>query len=155
MYKNILVPHSGTPAGDNELKHAIHIAKNSNAKIFILHIVEDVPHGPLGFGLHSSEMDKIKKQVKEVIRDMKDVMKKEMLKRVKICEKNNIKAEFEVVVGLPAEEIMKVVSDKKIDLIVMAKRRKLKGIKKLLALGSVTRKVLEHAPCPTLVLDVK
>lgn len=119
-----------------------------------MHVIEDAPQTPLGFALHTSQVATIKKQLKEVTREMKDVMKKEMLKRVQICQDNKINAELKIANGLPADEIMKMVRSKKIDLIVMAKRRKLKGIKKLLALGSVSRKVLEHASCPTLILDV-
>ena len=39
MYKTILVPHGGTEAGDEALKHAINTAKDTS-KIIILHIVE-------------------------------------------------------------------------------------------------------------------
>ena len=40
MYKKILVPHAGTPAGDKTLKHAVHIAKSDSSEILILHVVE-------------------------------------------------------------------------------------------------------------------
>jgi nucleotide-binding universal stress UspA family protein len=50
---------------------------------------------------------------------------------------------------------MKIVKNQKIDLIVMAKRRKLKGVKKLLSLGSVSRKILESVSCPVLMLDIE
>jgi nucleotide-binding universal stress UspA family protein len=35
----------------------------------------------------------------------------------------------------------------------MAKRRKLSGIKKLLSLGSVSRKIVELRACPVLLID--
>jgi nucleotide-binding universal stress UspA family protein len=35
----------------------------------------------------------------------------------------------------------------------MAKRRKLSGIKKLLSLGSVSRKIVEIGICPVLLID--
>jgi nucleotide-binding universal stress UspA family protein len=37
----------------------------------------------------------------------------------------------------------------------MAKRRKLKGIKGLLSLGSVSRKIVENTSCPVLMMDVE
>ena len=52
-------------------------------------------------------------------------------------------------------EILKIVRNQKIDLIVMAKRRKLKGIKSLLKLGNVSRKILEHVSCPVLMIDIE
>ncbi len=155
MYKKILVPHAGTPAGDDALKHAVYTAKSSKAEILILHLVEDVPSAPLGFALHTSQVDSIKRQLKEVTRDMKAVMQKEMSKRVQFCKKNKIKAEMKMIIGIPADEILKIVRNQRIDLIVMAKRRKLKGIKRLMTLGSVSRKILEHVSCPVLIIDTE
>ncbi len=154
MYKTILVPHAGTPAGDLALKHAIHIAKSSSSKIIVLHVIEDFPHVPV-FTLHASQAAKIKRDLAQVTRDMTKVMEKEMIKRTETCKKNGINSDLKVLVGLPAEEILKIVKNQKIDLIVMAKRRKLKGIKGLLTLGSVSRKIIENTSCPVLMLDVE
>jgi nucleotide-binding universal stress UspA family protein len=37
----------------------------------------------------------------------------------------------------------------------MAKRRKLKGIKGLLTMGSVSRKIIENTACPVLMIDIE
>ncbi len=154
MYKKILVPHAGTPAGDLALKHAIHIAKSSSSEIILLHIIEEFPHVPL-FTLHTSQVTKIRKEIAMVTKDMKLVMENEMSKRIETCKKNQIKSQLKVVTGLAAEEILKIVKNQKIDLIVMAKRRKLKGIKSLLSLGSVSRKIVENTSCPVLMIDIE
>lgn len=154
MYKNILVPHAGTPAGDLALDHAIYIAQSSKAEIILLHVMEDFPHVPV-FALHVSQSSKIKKDLAEVTKEMKKVMEIEMKTRVDVCEKNEIKSHLKIITGLPAEEIMKIVKNQKIDLIVMAKRRKLKGIKGLLSLGSVSRKIVENTSCPVLMIDIE
>lgn len=154
MYKTILVPHAGTPAGDLALKHAIHIAKSSSSKIIMLHVIEDFPHVPV-FTLHASQITKIKRDLAQVTKEMKAAMEKEMIKRTETCKKNGINSDLKVLVGLPAEEILKIVKNQKIDLIVMAKRRKLKGIRGLLTLGSVSRKIVENTSCPVLMLDVE
>jgi len=98
---------------------------------------------------------KIEKQIAEVIEDLKDKMEKEMTRLLELCKKHGIDAQLNVTVGLPAEEILKTVTNKKIDLIVMAKRRKLKGIKILLTLGSVSRKIVENTSCPVLLIDIE
>ncbi|MDH3677595.1 MAG: universal stress protein [Nitrosopumilus sp.] len=154
MYKKILVPHAGTPAGDLALKHAIHIAKSSSSEIILLHIIEDFPHAPV-FSLHASQIAKIKREFAKITKEMKTAMEKEMTKRVEMCQKNEIKSHLKVVTGLAAEEILKIVKNQKIDLIVMAKRRKLKGIKGLLTLGSVSRKIVENTSCPVLMIDAE
>ena len=155
VYKKILLPHAGTPAGDDALKHAVYSAKSSKAEILILHVVEDMPRVPMGFALDTSQMDSIKRKLKEATRDMKAVMQKEMSKRVQFCKKNKIKAELKVTSGNTADEILKIVRNQRIDLIVMAKRRKLKGIKRIMTLGSVSRKILEHVSCPVLIIDAE
>ena len=139
MYDTILVPHAGTPAGDLALKHAIHIAKSSSSEIIILHVIEDFPHVPL-FSLHASQVTKIKREIAQVTKEMRSVMEKEMTKHTETCKKNEIDSHLKVIVGLPAEEILKIVKNQKIDLVVMAKRRKLKGIKSLLTLGKRLKK---------------
>lgn len=146
MYKTILVPHAGTPAGDIALKHAIHIAKLSSSKIVLLHIIED-------FTMYTNAA--INDQIAEMTREMIDTMEKEMSNRLELCKKHGIDTHLKVNVGLPAEEILKVVSKQKIDLIVMAKRRKLKGFKSLLKLGSVSRKIVENTSCPVLMIDIE
>ena len=155
MYKKILLPHAGTPAGDIALQHAIHLAKSSKAQIIILHVVDDIPNIPVGLTRDHALNESIKNQLSQVRRESKAIMEKEMLKRVKICKKNKIKSELKIKVGDPTDEIIKIVTNQRIDLIVMAKRRKLKGIKRLMALGSVSRKILEHVSTPVLMVDVE
>ncbi|MFB5619179.1 MAG: universal stress protein [Candidatus Nitrosomaritimum aestuariumsis] len=154
MYKKILVPHAGTSAGDLSLKHAIHIAKSSASEIILLNVIEDFPHIPV-LSLHSSQAAKVKKEFAQITKDMKEVMENEMSKRTQICNKEGIQSSQRVVTGLAAEEILKCIKSQKIDLVVMAKRKKLKGIKSLLSLGSVSRKIVENTSCPVLMVDTE
>ncbi len=154
MYETILVPHAGTPGGDKALKHAIHIAKSNSSKIIILHVVEDVPLVPT-LAIHSSQIASIRRQMNEALRSTKKLMEHEMSRRVKLCEKEDIHSQIKITVGSPFDGILKIVRNQKIGLIVMAKRRKLKGIKSLLKLGSVSRKILEHVSCPVLIIDIE
>jgi nucleotide-binding universal stress UspA family protein len=154
VYKTILVSHGGTPAGDESLKHAINIAKVSSSKIILLHVVEELQYPPT-FALASSERESMIASIKSANYAMKEEMKKELEKKTAICKENNIEVEIDVRIGFPAEEILNVVNEKNIDLLVMAKRRKLKGVKKLLSLGSVSRKIVEHVKCPVLLIDIE
>ena len=154
MYDVILVPHAGTPADDLALKHAIHIAKPSSSCIILLHVIEDFPHIPV-FTLHASQVTKIKDDIAKMAKEMKVVMEKELSKCTETCKKNGIPSNLKVMIGTPADEILKLLKNQKIDLIVMAKRRKLKGIKSLLTLGSVSRKIVENTSCPVLMVDTE
>ena len=154
MYKKILVPHGGTPAGDEALKHAISAARSSGGRITILHIVEEISHPPT-FGLASSEREKLLTQIAAANYSLKKEMNQEMQKRVELCTKEGIKADSKTMIGDAAQAIMDTVKKDSIDLIVMAKRRKLKGVKKLLALGSVSRKIVENVKCAVLLVDIE
>lgn len=154
MYKTILVPHAGTEAGDEALKHAINIAKKSSTKIIILHIIEEISH-PLTFALADSEREKLLSSIKEANESIRKDMEKEMQKKVEQCKKEGLSVESEIVTGNAAEHIINQVKSRGIDLIIMAKRRKLKGVKKLLTLGSVSRKVVENVTCPVMLIDIE
>lgn len=154
MYKTILVPHAGTPGGDEALKHAIFIAKASNAKIIILHIVEEFQYPPT-FALSSSERSKLFKSVREANEEIKNIMTNKMEELQKECKDSNVKACSEVSIGEADKEILRIMKEKNVDLIIMAKRRKLKGVKRILSLGSVSRKIVEETTCPVMLIDME
>ena len=154
MYKKILLTHAGTDAGDEALKHAIHVATPSCSEILILHVVERNPY-PSMFGLHMSERESIIKQIEEVSQIMREHMTNEMQKRVQKCKEDEINASAHVVIGYPSEEIVRMVKKNEIDLVVMAKRKKLPGVKAIFKLGSMSRKILEEVSCPVLIVDAE
>jgi len=153
MYDTILVPHAGTPAGDLALKHAIHIASNTS-RIIILHIVEELQYPPT-YALASSERKSLLKSVDDVNEEIKKDMEQIMEKYILQCKENGVKSKVKVIIGDAVEIILDVVKKEKVDLIVMSKRRKLKGMKKLLSLGSVSRKIIENTSCPVLMMDAE
>lgn len=153
MYKTILVPHAGTAAGDEALKHAIYAA-NDTSKIIILHIVEEIQYPP-SFALSSSERNSLLKNIDDANEEIRKDMEKKMEKYTQQCKENGITSDARVMLGDAAEKIVDVVKKEKVDLIVMSKRRKLKGMKKLLSLGSVSRKVVENVTCPVTLIDIE
>ena len=153
MYKTILVPHAGTPAGDEALNHAIHAAKGETpAKIIILHVVEEMQRPP-SFGLSSTEREDLLKSIDEANQSIREEMQKEIEKKTSSCKENNIESKTIVTIGDASQVIIDTVQQENVDLVVMAKRRKLKGMKKLLSLGSVSRKIVENTTCPVLLID--
>ncbi|WP_371504625.1 universal stress protein [Nitrosopumilus adriaticus] len=153
MYKTILVPHGGTDAGDEALKHAINAARE-DSKIIILHIVEAI-QAPPSFALSSSEREDLLKSIDEANEEIRKDMEKRMEKAAEQCKDSGIKVEIKVEIGDAAEHILDFVEKNKVDLIVMSKRRKFKGMKRLLSLGSVSRKVVENVTCPVTLIDIE
>jgi nucleotide-binding universal stress UspA family protein len=152
LYKTILVPHAGTKADDQALVHTINLV--SSGKIIILHVVEEIQHPPT-FALSPTETRKLINSIDSANESFRKDMEKIMKQKVEMCKKSKISADSIVVIGSPADEILKIIKSKKIDLIVMAKRRKLKGVKRLLGLGSVSRTISENASCPVLLIDIE
>jgi nucleotide-binding universal stress UspA family protein len=62
-----------------------------------------------------------------------------------------VHVKFLMEVGSPAEEIVNVAKNEKVDLIIMGSRQ-LKKTEKLMALGSVARRVSELAECPVMIV---
>lgn len=153
MYKTILVPHAGTPAGDEALNHVIFIAKASSAKVLLLHIVEEI-HRPRTLGLSEDQKEKLLDSISDANESIKKETKKELEKKIAGL-KADVKSEVRIAVGDAAEIILDIIEQENVDLVVMAKRRKLKGVKKLLSLGSVSRKIVENSPCPILLIDAE
>ena len=153
LYKTILVPHAGTPAGDEALKHAIYAAEEIS-EIIILHIVEAI-HAPPSFALSSSEREKLLEDVHKANEEIRKDMKQKMKQYDQQCKEKGVESKVKVEIGDAAEIILNTVEKEKVELIVMSKRRKLKGLKKLLSLGSVSRKIVENASCPVLLLDIE
>lgn len=152
MYEKIIVPHAGTLAGDKALKHAVHIAKFDSSEILILHVVEALQRPPT-FALSGMESKALVREFRKAARQSVINREKEMKKKVEHYKLQNINIRYKVVIGYADEVITRYVKNHKFDLIIMAKRKKLSGIKRLLSLGSVSRKIVEIGACPVLLID--
>ncbi len=150
MYRNILVPHAGSSAGDEVLQHAVAMAKDNHAKITVLHVVENMP---IPLSLEYSERKKITESLNQIRSEMKREMRKQLDAKAAELGKSGIEIDTVVVHGYPDDEIVRISAAEKCDLIVMAKRRKLTGIMGVLKLGSVSRKIIERVSCPILLID--
>jgi len=79
------------------------------------------------------------------------LIKKTFLGTAHEIERDNVALRGECKHGSAAEQILRFAKTNKIDMIIMGSRR-LKGLSKINALGSVTRKVSEIADCPVLIV---
>ena len=149
-FKNILVPHAGTKTGNNALKNAINIAKECDATITILSVVEPVSI-PLGLTFNSKQIRMVE-ELQYAPRSFKKLLYKKMEKHVLLCKREKINTVIRITHGNPDEEILRFYHDNSVDLIVMGKK-KYSSEKSLLNLGSNTRKILEHVSCPILIVD--
>ena len=142
MYKNILVSHAGTKAGDKALEHAKKMAKTNDSKITILHIVENIPIPPtITFSIERKEFAKDLKQTRI---DLKKEMYKTLDKKAEKLRNQGIFTTVRILHGYPDEEITRVANESLFDVVVMAKRRKLPRLKGILKLGTYQERSLRE-----------
>lgn len=134
--------------------HALAMAKQYNAEIIMVHVVEPMSESAKAVILTYLAKDVTKDVQKEVMQDTLVKMKK----RLKACYKaEGMDADYSkrvkkvhVVVGKPSEEILRLAEKNKVDMIVMGKStRNVRGIR---IMGSTARRVSRISKVPVLVV---
>lgn len=146
------MPFDGSKYAKNALEQASDIARYGNGTIYLCTVVSIgsvVPPGSL-LGLVKSASEgtlqkRLLKSAKTQTQNMHDV-------QIKYCESKGIRVYSNIIDdGNVAEEILAFAKRKSVDLIVIGSQG-LHGIGKLKSLGSVSRKISEHASCPVLIV---
>ncbi len=149
-YTKILVPYDGSSFSKNALSEALEMAKTFHSKIHILSVIEiasDIPPGVLS-GVVNEKLNKLKREIKL---PKKFSTSTKLQHQINECTKYGVKVQVEILIGIPTDSILKFARQNKIDLIIMGSRG-LRGMKKLKALGSVSRSVSEEAKCPVMII---
>lgn len=138
--KRILVPTDFSDAANNAAEYAVHLAKEINAKVLLLHVFH-VPIPPTESPIIVYTSDELQKDNEVALKKLANRLKKN----------TTVEISCKAVMGMAAEEILE--EEKKSNLIVMG----MKGAGKLseLILGSITTATLRKATIPTLVIPEK
>ena len=139
--KKILVPIDFSDYSKNALKYATQFAKQFNAKIYLVYVVEPMIY-PADFSMGqvaipSADID-LHSPEEELTKLSKDIIN------------GNLKVEILIKTGKPFVEIIETASANDIDLIIIATHGHT-GVEHLL-FGSTAEKVVRKAPCPVLTL---
>ena len=133
--KTILMPTDFSHASDAALPHAEALAKQSNARLLIVH-VEEPPlaygGGELYYGLPEPNSERILK----------------MLEDVKPADAA-VPFTHRLAMGDPAAEIVRIAKDEGAEMIILGTHGRT-GVSRLL-MGSVAEAIVRRAPCPVLV----
>jgi nucleotide-binding universal stress UspA family protein len=150
LVSKILVPHDGTEMSDKAFNKAVEFAKMFKAELVLLHVIE---YGmePLPTSQIFDDKDLINRARRSARRQLEKGWDKMVEVKTHEIESDNVDLTDECRYGSAAEQILQFAKNNKIDMIVMGSHR-LKGISKIKALGSVTRKVSEIADCPVLIV---
>jgi nucleotide-binding universal stress UspA family protein len=143
----ILVPTDFSDNSDRALRQALDIAKQYNAKVFLLHVV----HGEDYFATADSAIFiEVMQQINDAaLAQAQESLDKQLYSFPQAKEVEEIEVVTNVRQGVPYEEILKEEREQGIDLIVIASLGR-SGIAKYL-IGSVARNVLKGAKCPVLL----
>ena len=144
----ILVPYDGTENSEYAFYECRKLSKIINAKMIILFVIEDK-------FFTKSYIQKLlpidNNQEKEIFSIINDVARDLLEKKLKQCQDEGISATYIIERGLPDEIILKKAKENSVA-IIMIGRKSLKGLEKLKSIGSVSRKVVEKAHIPVLLV---
>jgi nucleotide-binding universal stress UspA family protein len=143
-YSSILVPLDGSEYSKRALDEAIEISKRLDSKIDLITSVTASAKIPQYGDYARKSIDKF---VKESLGEATSFMKQSSA----YCQKKGVKVNYKVVSEHPAKAILEHAKKNNNDLIVMGSQG-LRGIKKIKVLGSVSRQVIENAPCPVVIV---
>jgi len=140
--KKILVPIDFSDYSKNSLRYAVNFAKQFNAEIFLIYVVEPVIYPP-DFSMGQIAIPSVNAEWDERAKN-----ELENLAKTEIPEGVNVKTILKN--GKPFLEIIDAASEENIDLIIIATHGH-SGVEHIL-FGSTAEKVVRKAPCPVLTL---
>ena len=137
---------------DKAMMYAGELGRALNAKVVILHVIEEQEIKIPATILLGNDPVTISKAKRSIIRELQQKWTKFVTEKARLVSSDTTNASSEVRTGDAAEEILRVAKESEVGLIVMGTRR-LQGLSKVVkALGSVARKVSESAPCPVMLV---
>lgn len=143
MAKKILVLVDGSKNMDRVLNQAVELVQGSNYELSLLHVVTDLEYQEQSFS------DIPESVIQEVTKDL-ETSGQEVLDQAKAKIPAGIPVETFLEIGHPAENSLLFIEANKPDIVVLGG----KGHSALerLFLGSVSRYIIDHAPCPVMIV---
>jgi nucleotide-binding universal stress UspA family protein len=142
LFHHILVPTDGSETSIAAGKLAVHLAANQGSLLTFVYIIDD----PL-----AGRLSKVTGQEANQVLDNFERSGQRCLDYLsRLASEVNLTSNQIIRRGEPYTEITALAMDQEVDLIVIG-RVGCRGLRRIL-IGSVTERVLEHAPCPVLVV---
>ena len=147
IIKKILVPIDGSNMAKHALNFALDLAKKYSADIMITSVIN-----PPSSILVAQGMVFTPSIAENYVNRLTVFHKKILLEALNKAKKSNPKINIskKILSGRPADKIVELAKEKKIDLIVIGSR----GLGEIeeFFLGSVSDRVADEAPCPVLIV---
>jgi universal stress protein A len=143
--KKILVPTDFSEHSDKALREALDIAEKFNAKIFLLHVIDqNIQQCVVDYCLPQETVDQLER---ESVTKSREMMQEEV---TKAAPRRAVEINYDIQRGVPYDVILKEQEDKGVDLIVIASHGKTGVMSHLM--GSVADRVSERATSQVLIV---
>ncbi len=157
LYQTILVTSDFTENSDHAFKHAVMLARQNNARIHLLHVIQQVDSSMRGYlasvvgesRLAEFEKNNYDNAQKELQQQLDEFAEKELKNFPEDLARF---AGSRVVVGQPVQQILDVAEELNADVIVMGTHGK--GVLEHAFLGSVAEKVLRKTTRPVFTIPL-
>ncbi|MEJ5301552.1 MAG: universal stress protein [Thermodesulforhabdaceae bacterium] len=144
--RNILIPVDFSENSQRAVEYGLFMAKVNGAKVYMMHVISQ----RIVDAIHELSVKGYKGDFVEIMKSVRQDREKDMRSLVASSMADGLEIEFILKEGKPGSEIMETVKEIKPDLIVIGHQGR-SALGSFL-LGSVAQYVLNHAPCPILVI---
>ena len=141
MFERILVPIDGSQLSLKAAKQGIYIAKKLESEVVFLYVID----------VRMIETSSLTGTDQGILRTrLRNVAERYLNEAAKLAEEENIMFQNRIREGLPAEDILKEIEEKKIDLVIMGSKG-MSGAHRVI-IGSTAEEVVRWSPCPVLIV---
>jgi nucleotide-binding universal stress UspA family protein len=148
----ILVPFDATELSLRALENAKEAAVKSNSTLILLYVVDNTCLCPVGIKDFITQVQDFDSSIQNFVNILKNGAELMLNKELKEINRQGIKATFSIKIGIPADEILALARDEKVDLIIMGSSGALKKLHEPKGIGSISRWVEEVANCPVILI---
>jgi nucleotide-binding universal stress UspA family protein len=139
VFRRVLVATDGSECARAAVEHALVLARGLGAAVMFV-VVRHPPLPALGDPFHEREAARELAKAQAVADDA-----------MKAAERAGIDADYELLAGAPADEILALAKSRGVDLVVVGSRGR--GPIKGALLGGVSNAVADRSECPVLVVS--
>jgi nucleotide-binding universal stress UspA family protein len=143
--RKIMVPTDFSESAKNALRYGCSFAQEYKAALLVLHVVETAAVG------YASDLFPV--PMTDVFRELETFAKTELRAIAAEIRSRGLAVEDLIAQGKPSTEIIRLASEKEVDMIVLGAHGK--GVLDQAIFGSTTERVVRRAPCPVLTCRVK
>jgi nucleotide-binding universal stress UspA family protein len=146
MVRTVVVGTDGSPMGTAAVREAVDLARSAGARLHLVTAFRD----PRAVVAPSEVLVPVETSAAHEHVDLRVVAENVLLRAGRVAQEAGVEFETHDREEDPADAIIEVAAEQDADLIVVGDRG-LKGVTRFL-LGSVSNKVVQHAPCSVMVV---